>query len=168
MKLRTFLATLTIFSFFALGCASFQPPADPPSSYSAVFEANYDDLWRALQKALAHYPIRLNNSDTGQLETDVVKPDQMWQPAHQHIDYSPGERYTIKVLATRGQVHGATEAVRLTIDKTMTIERDFFAGEQKKMSDGLEEQMIFYRIQRELTLEQSLKAAYEKGQLNNN
>lgn len=164
MKLRTFLATLSIFSLIT-GCAALSPK-EPQESYSAVFQANYDELWRALQKSISRYPIRLNNADTGQLETDLIKPAQMWQPAHEKREFSPGERYFIKVSTTRGEMRGKTESVRLTIEKVMTIERDFFAGEQKKYSDGLEEKSILYRIQRELTMEQSLKNAYENGQLN--
>lgn len=163
MKLRTFLATLSIFSLL-IGCAALDKKA-PQESYSAVFQANYDELWRALQKSISRYPIRLNNADTGQLETDTIKPAQMWQPPHQKREISPGERYHIKVYATRGAASGKTESVRLTIEKVMTIERDFFAGEQRKYSDGLEEKAILYRIQRELTMEQSLKNAYENGQM---
>lgn len=167
MKSRTFLVTLTIFSLWISGCAALSQK-EPPSTYSAVFTASYDELWRALQKAMARYPIRMNNADTGQLETDIIKPDQMWQPAHEKRNYSPGERYAIKVFSTRGQARGKSEVTRLTIEKVMTIERDFFAGEQRRTSDGLEEKMLLYRIQRELTMDQSLKAAFENGQLNSN
>jgi hypothetical protein len=170
MKSLTSLATLTIFSFcLALGgCATSDQDSETAEQLepvTKVFEASYDEIWRALQKAFSRYPIRLNNADTGELETDVIKPDQMWQPPHKKIEYTPGERYYIKVNVTKGLKGQKKQAVRVTIEKIMTVDQDFFSGSRRKSTDGLEEKGLLYRTDRELTIEQSIKNAYDQGKI---
>lgn len=130
-----------------------------------VYDATFEEVWRATQKTLAHYPIRINNADLAQLETEVIRPDKMWRPVHTKKQPSSGLRYFIKVSAVKGVKGRDKEAVRLSVEKVVTLERDFFAGPERVPSDGLEEESIFYRIQREITLDRSLKAAYEQGKL---
>jgi hypothetical protein len=130
-----------------------------------VYEATFEEVWRATQKTLAVYPIKINNADLAQLETEVIRPDKMWQPSHTNKGASSGTRYFLKVSAVKGVKGKDKEAIRLSLEKVITLERDFFAGAERVPSDGLEEESIFYRIQREITLERSLKAAYDQGKL---
>lgn len=169
MKSRTSLVTLLIFSSLQLGCALFDSNSNEAQDLREpvidVYDASYDETWRALQKAFSRYPIRLNNSDTGELETDIIKPDQMWQPPHKKIKYSPGQRYYIRVLATKGFGPNKKVSTRVSIEKVMTIDRDFFSGSERQASDGLEEKSLHYRVQRELTIERAVKAAYDQGKI---
>ncbi|MEK6556574.1 MAG: hypothetical protein AABZ31_15095, partial [Bdellovibrionota bacterium] len=77
MKSLTSLVTLTIFScsLALTGCALSDKDSDATveqlEPVVQVYEATYDEVWRAMQKAFSRYPIRLNNADTGELETDV-------------------------------------------------------------------------------------------------
>jgi hypothetical protein len=58
----------------------------------------------------------------------------------------------------KGKTEGR-ESTRVTIDKRMEILRDFFSEPETIESDGLEEKMIFYRIERELIIQDALKRA---------
>jgi hypothetical protein len=167
-------ATRSIFNKIAFGIAvitlagcTHQETAEPTvmGPLTQVYEASFEEVWRSLQKTLAYYPIQLNNADTGIIETDVIRPDKMWRPAQKSKPFSPGLRYVIKAAAIKGVKGQDKEAIRLSIEKIVTIERDFFAGTERQPSDGLEEESIFYRVQREITLERSLKAAYDQGKL---
>jgi hypothetical protein len=56
----------------------------------------------------------------------------------------------------RGKTDGR-ESVRVTIDKKMEILRDFFSEPEPLESDGLEEKVIFYRMERDLIINEALK-----------
>lgn len=131
---------------------------------SAVIEGSYDRVWRATQKAMAYYPIRINNVDTGIVETEVIKGLQVWNPPHRPPTRQPGLRYYLKIALIKG-VQGQNPATEVSVEKIVTIERNFFSGEERLPSDGLEEESILYRIQRELIMEKSLDRAYEQNKL---
>jgi hypothetical protein len=166
MMYRISRVILSISSLLLIaGCASEEVDNQVTGPITQVYEASYEEVWQALQKTMASYPIKLNNSDTGQIETDTIRPEKMWQPVHKKKDPSPGLRYTIKAATIKGVKGKDKEAVRLTIEKVVTLERDFFAGAEHVPSDGLEEESIFYRVQREITLQRSLKSAFDQGKL---
>lgn len=131
-------------------------------AYSQAIVGQYDKVWRATQKALINYPIRLNNIDTGLIETDVIRGLNVWTPPHDPNDKEPGLRYFMKISLIRGDVRGK-ESVEVSIEKVKTIEKNFFAKEERLPSDGLEEAALLYRIERELQLERSLDKAFQRG-----
>jgi len=45
------------------------------------------------------------------------------------------------------------------------VDQDFFSGSRRKSTDGLEEKGLLYRTDRELTIEQSIKNAYDQGKI---
>ena len=146
---------------FLAGCSS-QPLAEKKTRKSRlnqqkIYFASYDNVWRAAQLALK-YPIFMNNMDNGVLETEFIKADEGFQaPADDGIP-SSGLKYKISLLLVKGKVDGR-DSVRVTIKKTMEKRRDFFADPEAIESDGLEELVIFYRIDRELTIDEALRKA---------
>jgi len=154
-----------IFRFFLCfllltGCTS-QPVAEQKSkkklTQQKIFFASYDNVWRAAQLALK-YPIAMNNMDNGVLETELIKADEGFQaPAEDRIP-SSGLKYKISMLLVKGKVDGR-DSVRVTIKKTVEKRRDFFADPEAIESDGLEEAVIFYRIDRELVIDEALRKA---------
>lgn len=163
MGLRTFHAILWILcSLIPLGgCALLEPPEKdlPPGPQTQVFVVPYDEVWRAVQKALINYPIQLNNIDQGLIETDIIKAEQVWRPP---FGAPPANwRYFLRVKVGKGDVNGRP-STRVAIFKNISLEKDFFSGEDKLPSDGFEEKAILYRIERELILEHSLKKAFER------
>lgn len=122
-----------------------------------VFYFSYDSVWRASQLALK-YPIAINNMDNGVLETDFIKADDGFlAPASSHMP-SSGIRYKITLVLVKGKVDGK-ESVRVTVGKVIEKKRDFFSDPESLVSDGLEEMVIFYRIERELVIDEALKKA---------
>ena len=166
MVSRTLLVILLISSWALGGCALFTPPAEnkPNTPHIQVYEYSYDDVWRAVQKALANYPIQLNNIDQGIIETDILKGDQVWQPPYAKGKQKISPRYTIKVKVAKGQVQGE-ESTRVTLLKKQSVTKDFFSGDVELASDGLEEKAILYRIEREIKLERSLRKAFERSRV---
>lgn len=122
-----------------------------------VFFANYDQVWRAAH-AVLKYPITQENQDTGIIETEYIKGIDGWLPPNEQRPPSSGIRYKLTLSFARGKTEGR-ESVRVTIDKRMEILRDFFSEPESLQSDGLEEKIIFYRIERELIINETLKKA---------
>lgn len=158
--LRLIFSSIFIFGFAACTSVSKAPtkPKNPKDLfYQQVFFAEYDVVWRAAQLAV-NYPISINNMESGVLETDYIRAVEGFLPPYQEQESSNGLRYKITLTLTKGKVDGKT-AVRVTIIKTLEKKRDFFSDPEAVPSDGIEERTIFYRIGRELQIDEGLKKA---------
>jgi hypothetical protein len=151
---------LCLLLFLVTACSS-QPVTDRKAkkklTQQKIFFASYDNVWRAAQLALK-YPIAMNNMDNGILETELIKADDGFQAPLEDKIPSSGLKYKISMLLVKGKVDGR-DSVRVTIKKTMEKRRDFFADPEAIESDGLEEMVIFYRIDRELIIDEALRKA---------
>lgn len=130
-------------------------------SQQRIYYFPYDSVWRATQLALK-YPIAVNNMDNGIIETDSIRAIDGFQSPTAEKDPSSGIVYKITLTLSKGRNDGR-EAVRVNIRKKVERHRDFFSDAEELESDGLEEQVIFYRIERELIVEEALKKAAEKA-----
>jgi hypothetical protein len=128
-----------------------------------IYMYSFDSVWRASQLTLK-YPISVNNMDSGVLETEWIQALDGFQSPTETKLPSSGVRYKITLTLTRGKAQNK-ESVRVNIFKKIERKRDFFSEPEPLQSDGLEEQVIFYRIERELVIEEALKKAQEKGKL---
>lgn len=145
-----------------LGCSLFDKK---PSAHARmaqinkqkVFFANYDQVWRAAH-AVLKYPIAQENQDTGMIETEYIKGIDGWLPPNEQRPPSSGIRYKLTLTFAKGKTEGR-ESTRVTIDKRMEILRDFFSEPENLETDGLEEKIIFYRIERELIINEALRRA---------
>lgn len=122
-----------------------------------VYFANYDQVWRAAH-AVLKYPIAQENQDTGIIETEYIKGLDGWLPPNEQRPPSSGIRYKLILTFAKGKTEGR-ESTRVTIDKKMEILRDFFSEPEPIESDGLEEKILFYRIEREIIINEALKRA---------
>jgi hypothetical protein len=122
-----------------------------------VYYAPFDSVWRAAQVAL-RYPISINNMDNGVLETDFIKADDGFMPPTGSKAISSGVRYKINMILSKGRISGK-QGVRVSIKKVIEKKRDFFAEPESQQSDGLEELVLFYRIERELAVDEALRKA---------
>ncbi len=114
-----------------------------------IFWENYERIWKATQIALAHYPLKAYDVDSGTVETEYITGDNVWIPPHESNYVPGGYRYKINVRVLKGKKDG-DKAVRLVVLKQVEKRSDFFSNFEKYPSDGLEEIALLYRIQREL------------------
>lgn len=124
-----------------------------------IFFATYDSVWRAAH-AVLKYPIAQENQDTGVIETEYIKGVDGWLPPGESRPPSSGIRYKLILTFAKGRADGR-ESTRVTVDKKMEILRDFFSEPEPMESDGLEEKIIFYRIERELIISEALKRDHQ-------
>jgi hypothetical protein len=157
----------SLLAFCVLAACTGKPPVTSKTkeakfNYQKVYYYSYDNVWRAAQLSLK-YPIAVNNMDHGILETDYIKADDGFiAPVEEKVP-SSGVRYKISLTLSKGKVEGR-ESVRVTITKLVEKKRDFFAETETLVSDGLEEKVIFYRMERELVIDDALKKAAARGQ----
>jgi hypothetical protein len=122
-----------------------------------VFREPFENVWRAGQLAVARYPIKVNDMDSGVLETDNIKGDLAWNSPHLKRPPAGGRRYKLNIRILKGKVGGNAPGTKVIVSKRIDIQRDFFSPSESKPSDGLEEISILYRMQRELEVEKFLK-----------
>ncbi len=158
-----FRATQQIFNFLGLVCLAvacagpqtkYEIDADAVESESLAVNTSLEKAWRAAQLALAEYPIRVNNQDSGIIETEPIRSDQGFRvPGRERQGAPSGRKYRIQVRIYRD--HGTDDATRVVVRKTIETQKDFFSAAEKVASDGLEELAIMYRIERELNIEKA-------------
>ncbi|MGE3974704.1 MAG: hypothetical protein AB7F59_09280 [Bdellovibrionales bacterium] len=117
-----------------------------------TFSEGYESVWRAVQLAVAEYPIKISNQDSGILETEFIKGDQGWKKPGQARPPSGGRRYKINIRVFKAQ---GQEETRVVVAKYADVKKNFFSEVKTLPSDGLEELSIMYRIERELNIEKA-------------
>lgn len=149
---------------FALSsCNLFQPRHESAdkiiekASKQRVFFAPYDSVWKAAHLAIK-YTIANENQDFGVMETDYIKAVDGWLPPHQSEPQHKSARYKLTLSFAKTTTAGK-DSTRVTIEKIIEIFPDFISETKLVPSDGLEEQSIFYRIEREIIIEKALKKA---------
>ncbi len=145
-----------------IGCATFEdekPHLKGPAL--KVMVGSYDEVWRAIQKSFSGYPIQVNNLDQGILETDVIKGAQVWAPPYEKSPRPANYHYVLNVRVVKGRSKGK-ESAQVMVVKHISLQRDFFSLDEEIPSDGLEEESLLYRIDRELQIERSLRKAFER------
>ncbi len=147
-----------------MGCVLFKDNVEPPPTFGPreqIFLANFEEVWRALNIAISHYPLRVSNPDQGIVETEVIRGVRIWRPPHKSNHSGAGQSYRLVINILKGNLKTQT-ATKVSISKEARIQPDFFTDEQPLPSDGLEEKSILYRIQREIIIERALEKAQKK------
>jgi hypothetical protein len=125
-----------------------------------VFTYPMDRVWRAAQLSL-NYPIKVENLDQGYIQTEEVRSSEGFQSPVAE-DARPSVRYSITLNLTKGNMGGRPSTL-VTIGKKISASKDFFSEDSEYESDGLEELSIFYRIERELIVQDGLARAQKSS-----
>lgn len=155
------ISSLLLISFLS-GCGLLASRSTPneileQASQQKIFYASYDSVWRAAHAAIS-YTIASENQDYGVIETDYIKSVDGWLRPDQTRPEYKSARYKLILTFAKG-TSGGRESTRVTIEKKIEIFRDFISEKKIVPSDGLEEQSIFYRIEREIVIAQALRRA---------
>lgn len=121
-----------------------------------VYYSSFEEVWRSVNLVLQSYPIRISNMDQGIIETDQIRGYRVWTPPHRPNDTSGGLSYRLVLHVIRGHYDGRS-AIRVTVLKDKSLQKDFFSEAENQPSDGLEEKSLLYRIGREIQIERALE-----------
>ena len=124
------------------------------NTYQRIFFAPYDKVWRACVLSLP-YPLTISNSEEGILETEWMDSLDGFQPFHRK-EKDLETQFRIRVLMVKGKSSGKT-SVRVTIIKDVRYRPNFFNSSRPAHSDGIEEEVIFYRMAREIAIEKAIQ-----------
>lgn len=130
------------------------------ASKQKIFYAPYDLVWKAAHLSVK-YTIASENQDFGVIETDFVKAVDGWLPPDKTKPEYKSGRYKLIFTFAKGKKVDGREPVRVTIEKKIEIFKDFISEKQIVASDGLEETVLFYRIEREIIIANALKKSAE-------
>ncbi|MBC87244.1 MAG: hypothetical protein CL677_08710 [Bdellovibrionaceae bacterium] len=159
-------------SLLFFGCAGFDKTPTPTLSFlshSKLYRGSYDKVWRSIQIALSSYPIKVNNIDTGLIETRSVADNEIFKVPFEDSKASNGRRYIIKIRVIRMVPKDGNEqksAVKVIVKKDITLKRDFFAAPERLRSNGIEEKTILYRVGRELLIDRVIEKAAQNSSPN--
>lgn len=160
------LLTLFLLSLLTFSCAQaptkkVNPALKKLEPTERIFNTNMETIWKAAQRSIK-YPLAVDNMETGILETEWVRSEDGFMPAHSEVQPSSGLKFKILVRVLRGK-RQQKDAIRVTVAKHIERQKDFFADEEVIESDGWEEKVLLYRIDREIAIEEALKKGAFKG-----
>ena len=151
---------LTLFSllaFFFVSCVTLEEY----KTYEAVFASPYSLVWQSIQVTIKDYPIKKSQSESGQILTKPIKGYSVWRPPPGSIKNKRNRHYTLKILLHKGVVD-LNPAVKVQVIKEEFIHKDFIEEAVPAVSNGLEEEVILYRIGRELHLAEEKRKHFER------
>ena len=155
------IAALSLSTLMA-ACASSSKQSDVKPLTQRVYSATPEEVERALRQVLVKYPPRIDNPEAGHFETEYIKGDLRFRPPYITKPFSSGYRYRLVIRVIKGRIEDKP-SVKVIVSKVVELARDFFSDPEEQTSDGQEEQVILYRIQREIQIDRALqRAAAEK------
>ena len=130
----------------------------PCFSAQKVFTEKIEDLWQIVEVVMSDYPVKLNDMDKRIFETSFTSGKKMWkepQPEKSYIGYST--KIIIRLLKSKKR-----EAYKMIIKKVIRQKPNFFDDYKYIDSDGIEEKVILYRVNREFKIKKLQDKAMEK------
>ena len=130
--------------------------------YFETYPFDFVSVLKATRLALKEYSLAVDDNEEGVLETRVVK--QYKSKGRQKRSFASEKpfRYKIRLQLTRLNDENSSPSTQVSIFKELIYKKDFFSTENRSFGDGLEEQVILYRIGRELEIRNQIKKKFEE------
>ena len=126
-----------------------------PGPKTKTFSTSFLNTWKACLIVLGKYPLKSYDEESGVIETDFIRGEDIWTPPHKKKYLQGGFRYKLNLRVIKGK-QGTKPVTKVIVLKQAELQKDFFADAEKTQSDGLEELALLYRIERELALDEAL------------
>ena len=140
----------TCLIIFLTACVSSPTPVE--KNYERKFRASFDEVWQARQQAIISYPLKVNNMEQGIIQTTMLRNHTYFRPPHISKKHASGYRYSLSFNLLKE----SEKETSLSIHKNLLVYRDFISKPEDLTSDGLEEAVLLYRIQREIEIDRSI------------
>lgn len=144
--------------FFALSACATQTPLVETKNYERVYRSTFEEVWRAVQQAIIAYPLKVNNMDVGQIQTTPIRGNAQYKAPAPLASSSGGHRYTLTINV----IKESPKVTKVTIVKDMVVHRDFISRPENLISEGYEENVLLYRVGREIDIEKALLRSARK------
>ncbi len=147
----------TLISFFLLTLSLISTNSFA-KTYSQAFLSDYSVVWKGILISLLKYPLDKNNEESGEITTSLIKPGAAFTPLHR-IPNSK-EIYQLFIQVQKRKLNNKN-IVLVNIEKKTLIKGNFISKEQNIKSDGIEENVILYRIAREIKIDKTLEQIFK-------
>lgn len=149
---------LGVAAFLTIGACSSLPSSEP--FYTRIYSGTYDEVWLATLKALNDYPLKLSNKDTGKIQSEVVNGpyNDLLFTHPEPVELPERFRFGMRLSFAKFSTDDERPLTRVRIIKELERFTDFYTGWLAYQSDGLEEQVLLYRIEHLLRMEQLLNS----------
>jgi hypothetical protein len=128
-----------------------------------VFKFDYNQTWLAVLQVMKNYNLELTNQEAGIIKT-------RWQDNTLEVNFADSFGSSDAVKAARFKLiinvvkgyRGNKEVSKVTVYRRQMIEQDFLQGWKVIPTDGILEETILYRIDRNLKIAAKLKRIEEQ------
>ena len=127
-------------------------------TYMKVFPTKYDRVWKSALIAMTKYPLEKNDKDSGELVTSTIAARQIFKPYNYRSRSK--EEYSLNISLEKRKYQGR-KVVLVKIDKRSVVKGDFINKDRELESDGLEEEVLLYRIAREIKIDRAVEKLYK-------
>ena len=132
----------TLLALFLLSCTHVEE-----MSNKQIFKAPREKVWEVLVEVLKSYPLKTIEEQRGFIETEVLKANQFWKAPHQKNQDFSG--YSAQLIV---KLDYKKPYARVFIYKKIYKQKGFISSKEEVLSDLLEENILLYRIARELQI----------------
>ena len=120
--------------------------------HSVVFPHSFSTVWSAALLVLKDYPIETEIKESGEIKTKMIRGYEIWEPPEGMIEGIDKRTYQLEIVLRRGLGPRKAPYTHVSIMKNEFEDKDFIQQNIPVPSNGIEENLILYRIQRELFL----------------
>ena len=143
------LKVLTAFFFLiSTSCMHMEEEA----ADTEVFTASRSKVWEALIQVFTPYKLEISDEERGLIKTKLILGSNVWTPAHDEDKDISGVNYYITAKLVYDKPHAT-----VTITKKMKQKKGFLFDSKTIPSDLMEEQLLLYRLGRELRIKKLIK-----------
>ena len=117
-----------------------------------VFMASRSRVWEALIQVFSPYKLQISDEEKGLIKTKLITGSKVWTPAHDEDKDTSGISYYITAKLIYDKPHAT-----VTITKKMKRKKGFLSDSKTIPSDLMEEQLLLYRLGREIRIKRLIK-----------
>lgn len=130
---------------------------------SQIFKADFNEAWQAVVKVMKKYDLAYHNQEAGVIKTRWIDNtlELNFADSFGKNDSVKAAKFKIVLNIVKGY-RGSREVSKVTVYKRQLVEQDFLQGWKEVPTDGIVERTILYRIEREIEINNKLKAIEEQ------
>lgn len=125
---------------------------------SQVYNSDYNKTWQAVIQIMRRYDLAIQNQQSGVIRTRWIDNtlELNFADSFGSNDAVRAARFKLVINVVKG-FRGDREVSRVSVYRRQMVEKDFLQGWQVVPSDGIQEQIILYRIGRLLEIEERIE-----------
>lgn len=131
-----------------------------PSSaevYTRAFAAKRETVWKGILIALSKYPLDKNSQESGEITTSKIPDGEIFKPHNYKANLNLEYQLFINLEKRR---YKGKKIIFVRIEKKSVEKGDFIKQAQEIKSDGIEEQVILYRVAREVKIDRHVEKIF--------